>query len=215
MSKSIAEATMLDNLVPQLEAEGYEVYLQPPRSLLPSFMRDYIPDLVAFGTPKNIAVEIKRPGTGTDKNLAGISAMFEGQEDWDLKIILMSPTSETKPLKPQSSKQIQEIIAEARTLSRNGHHRPALLIGWAIFEAIARILAERRFAKPQTPARLINVLAEEGFLTPSEFDELKILAEKRNRLVHGEIDTSVNEDEIKSFIKIIEMLNALVMDASH
>lgn len=215
MSGSIAEATVLDNLVPQLEAEGYEVYLHPPRSLLPAFMRGYIPDLVAFSAQKNIAVEIKRSGKSTDKNLAGISAMFEGQKDWDFKVILMSPTSEAQAIKPQSPKQVQEIIAEARILYQNGHHRPALLIGWATFEAIARMLVERRFAKPQTPSRLINVLTEEGFLTPSESDELKILAEKRNRLVHGEIDTQVTDHEIKSFFRILEILNALAIDASH
>ena len=39
---------IIDQLTPQLEADGYPVYLEPPRQLLPAFMAGYIPDAIAL-----------------------------------------------------------------------------------------------------------------------------------------------------------------------
>ena len=47
---TVAEDTrqIIEQLTPQLEADGYTVYLEPPRQLLPAFMRGYIPDAIAL-----------------------------------------------------------------------------------------------------------------------------------------------------------------------
>lgn len=215
MTNSTPEADLLASLVPQLEAEGYDVYVHPSRSVLPSFMRHYVPDLIAFGAQKNVAIEIKRQSAATEESLARISALFEGQKDWDFRILYVSPNSTSRTLTAQPPRLIQEVVSEVHALVRGGHYRPALLLSWAAFEAVGRTLLERRLAKPQTPSRLIEVLAAEGYITPSEADELRLLAEKRNRLVHGGIDVEVSGEEVDRFVSLLQMLISMTSEAGH
>ena len=49
---------ILELLTPQLEAEGYTIYLEPPRQLLPGFMQGYTPDAIAL--PARILKKRKR-----------------------------------------------------------------------------------------------------------------------------------------------------------
>ncbi len=215
MTESTVEASLLANLIPKLEAEGYEVYVHPSKTLLPSFMRSYIPDLIAFGTPKNLAIEIKRPSDAAKESLAHISALFDGQKEWDFRIYWATPNSAVGAIKRQSSESIGSIISEVRALAQATHYRPALLLCWAAFEAAGRAVVERRLAKPQTPLRLVEVLASEGYLTPSEADQLRLLAEKRNRLVHGEIDIVITKEEIDNFVEILETLISMASQLDH
>jgi uncharacterized protein YutE (UPF0331/DUF86 family) len=215
MTTSTPEADLLASLVPQLEAEGYEVYVHPSRSLLPPFMRHYVPDLVAFGGPKNVAIEIKRPSAAAEESLTRISALFEGQKDWDLRILFVSPNSSSRTLAAQPPGLIQEAVSEVHTLVVGEHYRPALLLSWAAFEAVGRALLEKRLAKPQTPSRLIEVLAAEGYITPSEADDLRLLAEKRNSLVHGGIDVEISKEEVDRFVTLLQTLISMTREAGH
>ena len=66
------ERSVLESLLPTLEAEGYHVLVQPPSFVLPPFMGSYRPDAVALKPGKNIAIEVISPvrsGTGKVKKL--------------------------------------------------------------------------------------------------------------------------------------------------
>ena len=80
---------------------------------------------------------------------------------------------------------------------------PALLLAWATVEATARLLATKHFERPQTPGRLVQVLASEGILTPTEADDLRVLAEKRNNFIHGELQTPITKAEIERIASIL------------
>ncbi|HJQ59215.1 MAG TPA: hypothetical protein VJ890_20075, partial [Vineibacter sp.] len=53
MNSIAQEAQVLESIVPKLEADGYSVYLHPSPDLLPPFMKNYVPDAIALGRPKN------------------------------------------------------------------------------------------------------------------------------------------------------------------
>jgi len=198
-------------LVPQLEAEGYQVYSHPKRSLLPTFIENYIPDAIAFGPEKNLVIEIKgRPDTPGTKQLARIAEMFKDQEKWEFRVIYASSfDQQSKPgiLKPNI---ISNVLAEIQTLAKSSHFKAALLFGWATIEAIGRALLEKQFETPQTPTRLLQVLASEGYVTPSEADRLRVLAEMRNRLAHGSIDLEITKEDIEFFCGILESLASML-----
>jgi hypothetical protein len=48
MRHETSEATLLESVLPDLEAEGFEVFANPSPPLLPPFMRDHSPDAIAL-----------------------------------------------------------------------------------------------------------------------------------------------------------------------
>ena len=99
---------------------------------------------------------------------------------------------------------------EIRELADGGHFGPALLLAWATLEAIGRLLALGQFQRPQTPGRLVQVLASEGYLTPNEADELRLLADKRNKVVHGELQTRISRSEVNRFADVLTMMVRMI-----
>jgi uncharacterized protein YutE (UPF0331/DUF86 family) len=87
---------------------------------------------------------------------------------------------------------------------------PSLLLAWATFEALARAVVSGEFQRPQTPGRLVQVLAQGGYLTPTEADKLRRLAEKRNKLIHGDLQVRVSKAEVKRFARVLDTMLEMV-----
>ena len=211
MSTITVEEEMLDRIVQELEAEGYEVYTHPSRILLPAFLENYIPDAVARKRGKNIAVEVLTRSTEATRKLRRVQALFDGQEGWELRVFWASPASTKESVRVQTPMLIKQRISELRTLITLDQLGPSLLLAWATFEALARAILIEEFRRPQNPGRLIQVLAHQGYLTPNEADQLSRLAEKRNRLIHGDLQVQTSRAELERFLRILETLLEMVM----
>lgn len=194
---------VLQRLVPDLEAEGYEVYVHPNKPLIPKFLGSFSPDAVALRPGKNLAIEVLKPSQGASQKLEQLTALFQDQPDWELRVVWMMPSSDTASLQVQDRGSIQKRIMQIKELASTGHTEPAALLAWATFEALARAVAPERFARPQTPGRILQVLASDGYLMPSEADFLRVLAEKRNKLIHGELNIRISDQEISDFLSIL------------
>lgn len=210
MSTHTTEREMLERVVPELEAEGYEVYLHPNRPLLPPFLAGYVPDAVALGRGKSLAVEVLKKSPQATRKLKRVQALFEGQDKWELRVIWVAPASANESLQVQTSVTIKQRIGEVRALAAQGHLGPSLLLAWATFEALARAVVSGEFQRPQTPGRLVQVLAQGGYLTPTEADELRRLAEKRNKLIHGDLQVRVSKAEVKRFARVLDTMLEMV-----
>ena len=204
------ESDILRTLTADLQAEGYEVFTQPNRSLLPDFIGTYIPDLIARGESKSVAIEVTRRSPVSERKISELAKLFEGRKDWGFRVIWVEPATSGSPLQVQPRTVIVERVAEIRQLLSTGHFSPALLLGWASFEAVGRLLAPDQFRRPQSPGRLVEVLASEGYLTPTEADKLRALASKRNTIIHGELQTTVSREEVEEFARILDTLCQLV-----
>jgi uncharacterized protein YutE (UPF0331/DUF86 family) len=118
------------------------------------------------------------------------------------------PTDIQASLQVQTPETIKARIDELRELGDKEHLEPALLLGWATFEALARATMSHEFRRPQSPGRIVEILAREGHVTPSEADSLRRLSDKRNKLVHGELQVRVSKDEIQAFVGVLDALLA-------
>jgi hypothetical protein len=206
MSES-TEADVLQSLLPRLEEEGYAVYLHPNRRLVPPFLKDYAPDAIALRADKNLAIEVVLRQTRTnEERIQRIARLFEGQDKWELRVYWGSPTEPQNPLQVQTPEAIKGRIAELRDLAEKGHLEPALLLAWATFEALARATLAHEFERPQSPGRIVEILAREGHVTPTEADHLRQLSDKRNKLVHGELQVRVSKNEILVFAGVLDTL---------
>jgi uncharacterized protein YutE (UPF0331/DUF86 family) len=210
MSSDTRESAVLENIVPQLEAEGFEVIMRPARHRLPPFMQSYSPDAIALREDKNLAIEVLAKGTSSTKNLGKLRDLLAGHKDWELRVYWISPSNTPKPIEPASAKDIGRAIETIERLTSEGLQAPALLMAWATLEALGRALLSDRLVRPQTPGRLVEVLASEGYVTPTEADRLRTVAATRNLIAHGGLQAKVSPKDVRSFLSVLNTLLKLL-----
>jgi uncharacterized protein YutE (UPF0331/DUF86 family) len=210
MTLEVAEAAVLDSVVPQLEAEGFEVYRQPTAHLLPPFMQAHSPDAIALRKDRKLAIEVVRKGSHSEKKLTQLRELLSDHHDWELRVYWVSPSSTPEVVEGASRRDIDFAIASVDQLANEGRLAPALLMSWATLEALGRALLPESFVRPQTPGRLVEVLAADGYITPSDADRLRELGRVRNQLIHGGLQVKIASKDIKSFLAILKTLLGLL-----
>jgi uncharacterized protein YutE (UPF0331/DUF86 family) len=213
MTGTSTEAELLRNTVSELEQDGFEVFIQPRSPILPPFLKGFRPDIIARRSDTNLVVEVVSKLRQEDKTLAAMAAAVRGNPGWEMRVIVASPTTDASPLQGQPLGAISQAANEVQALIQGGHYRAALLMAWSTFEALGRSYMPEDFARAQSPGRLVQLLAQEGYVTPSEADTLRKLAEKRNVLIHGNVSTEVSEIEVKGFMSILEKLTGSLAPA--
>jgi uncharacterized protein YutE (UPF0331/DUF86 family) len=203
MSLHPLEEIVVERLIPDLEAEGYDVIREPSPRMLPSFLGKYLPDLIALKTGSKLAIEVKSGERRDNPALETISKLFKGHDDWEFRVVWL-PTREKSPSpRIQDKKTILSSFAQCKELVKQGHHSAAMLLSWATLEAIGRNLMASELERPQTPGRVIQYMAQNGIATPNEADRLRALVKLRNSLVHGELDARVTGEQTTEMLNIL------------
>jgi hypothetical protein len=206
MSETGSEAQVLQREISRLESEGYDVFVHPRAPLVPEFLGDHVPDAVATRNGKKIVIEVATSSKLGSEKLREIAARFAKQREWELKVLLVTPTTRGETLPVQSRQVIDGAVDEIDRLRHSGALRAAFLLAWATFEAEGRASIERQFERPQTPGRLVQVLSQEGFLTPEDADRMRTLSDKRNRLIHGDLGVDVSSEDLQWLVSVLRQL---------
>jgi REase_AHJR-like protein len=206
MSNTVVEEQVLQREIARLESEGYDVFVQPSAPLVPEFLGNYVPDAVATGNGRKIVLEVAR--SAESEKLKDVAARFAKQREWELKILVVTPTSSGKTVPVQSRQTIDGAIEEIERLRQVSALRAAFLLAWATFEAEGRASIAGRFDRPQTPSRLVQVLGQEGLLTPTEADRMRTLSEQRNQLIHGDLGTEIKSEDLAWLVDILRKMAA-------
>jgi uncharacterized protein YutE (UPF0331/DUF86 family) len=204
------EAEVIESLLPRYQAEGFDVYVNPSPSILPPFMQAYRPDAIALKKDKKIAIEVVGSTARSEEKIKTLQSLFADHRDWELRVFYASPAASNKLLEVASIPAINESIRQVIDLRQAGHALPALVMAWATFEAIGRALLPEQFRRPQTPARLVEVLGSEGYITPEEADTLRAVGAIRNSVVHGKLDSAVDQNILEDFAAILKTLVKLL-----
>jgi uncharacterized protein YutE (UPF0331/DUF86 family) len=202
------ERDIVEKEASALRDEGYEVFVEPNKSITPAFLKNYVPDILAQKNDGGIIVEVKRKSDKSVHKLDDIARLFEGQAKWKLRVVWIEPSSERETLPVQEWHTIIDRIGEVEKMSHTEHVASAFLLGWATFEALSRALDEQEFRRPQTPGRLIEFLARDGYLTPDEAKEMRRLATLRNSLIHGNLKAQVGTAELSSLVEVLKELSS-------
>jgi uncharacterized protein YutE (UPF0331/DUF86 family) len=172
-------------------------------------MGKYRPDAVALSPSKKIAIEIKR-NPGSSKNMKGIPELFAQHPDWELKVYYLSGLSQERSLRAPARQWIELAIEEVSELKNSGHVTAAMTTAWSALEAVGRALLPEKLARPQPAERLVEVLASEGLITPTEADSLRRAAELRNSVAHGELGSAVSPENVDELLASLRLLLGLL-----
>ncbi|MHB0734244.1 MAG: hypothetical protein DI601_06395 [Azospirillum brasilense] len=211
VSSSRIEEAALQTVVPGLVAEGFQVFVQPSRKMLPPFMERYQPDAIAIRGDKKVVIEVlgaSARGDNQRERVRRLQAMFAEHPDWEFRVIYApeSEAAEDIPVSPRES--IEALLARVEAAYDAMGPAAALLTAWAAFEAAARALAPDAYGRPQPTSRLVEGLAGEGYITPDEADIIRQLSQTRAQIAHGRLDLTPSREQVDGLIRITrEMLH--------
>lgn len=198
------EREILDEHEPLWKAQGYEVIMSPRGAHLPNFLGTYQPDAILVGRDPKVIVEVVLKGQPhADRRIRDLKSLISGHDDWRLEVLYRS--SEDKNVPVQSVDEITTTISKAEAIARI-EPRGAFLLLWAALEAIARRFAPDRSNRPQTPGRVVETLAFEGVIEPSNASWLRDLSRLRNRLIHGDLEVAPTSQELEQMVALTRNL---------
>lgn len=198
------EQATLERMAKKWKEQGFEVYLEPIGSIVPPFLERSRPDAILIRDNERIVVEVIRKGQPhLEKKIEQIQSLFSGRSDWRFEVVYAGEQVDAVPHVERSV--ILSTLDSANSLMAVDV-RASLLLLWASLEAVARNFFERQTIRPQSPGRIVELLAGSGNITPSEAKLLRRLVQARNRVIHGELNTSIEADDVKLMKSIVTNL---------
>jgi hypothetical protein len=194
------------------EDAGYRVILHPDRAARPSFLAEFVPDLLAIGTELNIVgmVRLREELIG-DAAFLQLAEVVDTTPGWRLDIEVIPPV--TPPVvspaaQEMTAGEVQVRLTTARSLSAAGEQDSALLIAWSALETSLRQLAEEydtEIDRPQ-PTALIQRLVWLGLLDQGDYARLQRALRYRNLTAHGFRAEGISAELVEEIIAQVERL---------
>jgi hypothetical protein len=192
LDTKVLEKNRLQGIVEKYKLQGFEVVIDPSKSLIPFDLGNYCPDLIARkGLDEGYIIEIKNSiakiSVDRYREIAEIVAQHHG---WRFLLITGEDISSGDP------QNDSELMTWDQMLQRQEQAQKFLVIGevevaflylWGVLEAAMRRQA-KQVAIPieRFPANsLINHLYSQGELSMEQFDQVRVIQTVRDRLAHG------------------------------
>jgi hypothetical protein len=193
MTRTKIEQRKVAELASEYGEKGYEVHVAPGPDVLPGWMGNFSPDLLALREDDRVVVEVKSSNSlRASEGLGLLADLVDQQPGWRLELVLVKGRPGKSIAEPPSSLLSVGAVAEsaqaARELGSMGYLEPAFLSAWVAFETAARHAFEHDGVDSQLgpPASIIKTLLSLGYVSDvHETELLRRLWEMRNRLVHG------------------------------
>ena len=208
------ELNALRNLQHPYEACGLQFHINPSHELIPPFLAGYRPDAIAVDPDGGgIIIEVKRHRSGAaDRQLAELAKQVAKQKGWEFRAIYTNPATErldtiAEPTLGQLDAKLQEI----RVLAEAGHYDPALISGWAVLEALARLAGGSGISTAYSPIQAVQALAEEGYIENEEAQRLREMSRLRSSVVHGDFSVNVSAEQVAFLLEQLEALKSSIM----
>jgi hypothetical protein len=199
------EDLALERYAGRLAGQGYRLVKQPRGPDLPPFLGSYRPDAILVGPRDGILVEVVRKGqSDAVSRVEALRALINDHPAWRLEVLYAGVQPES--LTPVSPSRIRDTVRQIAGL--NKPDAGAFLLLWATLEATARSLVPEETKRPQSPGRVVELLASSGRVPASDADYLRQLAKLRNRLIHGDLDVEIPAELFVQMLEIVSELTA-------
>lgn len=212
MNSRDTQAALLSATVRRLTEQGYDVVVEPSPSFLPLGLQKWRPDAVALGKEPKLIVEIASESARAATRIADLQEALRSEPGWKLHLVL-DRASDTPPVAHATDQQIGEVLDNALRVAEVDA-RAGLLMGWAAFEALSRANRPGDFVRPQSPGRLIEQLASQGEVLPSDAHFLRSMANLRNAFIHGDFTQSASNADLERFLALLNSLRRKLLKQS-
>lgn len=213
VNSQLTEKGLGAKIAEKYRLKGFEVVIEPSKSLIPFDLGNYYPDLIARKSPdEGYIIELKnstsRISVDRYREIAEIVAQHHG---WRFLLITGDDIS------LEDAKGNDELLTWEQMLHRKEQAQRFLAIGevevaflylWGILEAAMRQQA-KQVAIPieRFPANsLINHLYSQGELSMEQFDKARGIQTVRNRIAHGYQSPDLTEPANQ----LLELVNELI-----
>ncbi len=208
------ESELLDRLRKQYESKGYTFLTPPGKDQIPTFLEGFIPDAIAISTGEKVVIEIKSTESTAEANAAVrfLAAEVPKHHGWRFDLVIAEKEAGSADASAEPDReQLAEEFLRVQKASQLGDLKAAIVLGWALLEAITRrlILNQRTGeSKRYLPRTIVETLVSEGFADDESGERLSKLANARNRLVHGFTRLDVEKKDVDFLVQFIRTLMA-------
>lgn len=195
LEERIEERKFLEEVAERYRSEGYEVIVEP-KADVPSFLRDFSPDLIAKLGSENVVVELKR--RAGQQNLRQMAEIISREPGWRLDLVIYEPDVED-PRRPIKKKSVKSALEDAERMVKLDQLQAGLLLVWSAFEAAASLALQKHgLDRMPTPADLLKTLVSEGLISDDEYNVLADVSRLRNRVAHGALEQPISLDKFET-----------------
>jgi uncharacterized protein YutE (UPF0331/DUF86 family) len=208
-SLNAQESEILRLLQGNYESEGYTFIPHPTSDLVPAFLKQYRPDALALSKKESVVIEVRaRQSSLGDKQLAQIAAIVEKQPGWKFRVVYAGSIVSGDIFEKPSKEGLESEFSEIDELIEKDHLRAAMVLAWAGLEAATRTLPlpEASASRAVNPRQLVDCLTFAGFIDQERSRRLRQLVNVRNAVVHGQLDTKVNREDVLFVRKLLDDL---------
>lgn len=199
--KTFRELRAVQELTEEHERLGYTVIVEPPAALIPSFLGNYRPELLATKDGENLLFDVKLEGARDVAEFWRMVAEIKRHAGWKLTGITVpnvDPEVDTSGLLSDLDVDgLRQQLREIDLLSRDSQLLPVVLSRlWAVYIAALRLLAIREGFDRLGDAdydRLARAYSN-GLISNAECEEGRALMILRNRVVNGSDVVVATED---------------------
>jgi len=208
------ENSKIRQVAKDYEKNGYTVIIEPRGSDIPTFIKNYQPDLIATSDKDNVVVEIKaRTDFATIERLRDIADVINKRENWRFELIVTNSKQEIQSESDRTNidleiSEIEKNLKEIKTIVEQGLYSAAFIMCWANLESLSRqlLLEDKKKLSNKMPLVLIKTLFSFGYLTRADYEGLEKLFQIRNQIVHGYKSTELDKKTMDRLISITEKL---------
>ena len=199
--KTAQELLALQELAEEYQKLDYAVVVEPPATLIPAFLGDYRPELLATKDGENFLFDVKLEGARDVAEFWRMVAEAKRHAGWKLTGITVpnvDPEVNTSGvLSDLDVEGLRQQLREIDLLSRDPQRRSVILPKlWVVYIAALRLLAIQEGFDRDGDAdysRLVRAQSN-GLISNAEREEGRALMILRNRVVNGSDAVVAPED---------------------
>jgi uncharacterized protein YutE (UPF0331/DUF86 family) len=203
---------LLLKLAESYRKAGDEVSLYPRVESLPSFLKDYDPDMIVHRGQESIVVSVqsREKLNLTSARLRDLVQAVEKQPGWRLEMIMTNSEDAAYTVNADRSLQISEVETGLQVLAdlMDRSLESAILYAWSLAEATLRLVTEKEglISRKFDSLYLIKQLATEGIISRDEYRVLMNARSLRNAIAHGFKASQLTPDAVHQLIEITQQL---------
>lgn len=214
------EIKKIKELAREYESKGFDVSILPKENAVPKFMRElnFSPDLIAKSNEESYVIEVSsRDSANRLKRLSSIVSAIEKKEGWKFVLVMTNPRLSSIESVKTPMPDIYELRSSYKKLSKlmsvskkhkNDFDQAIVLLAWSIIEGALRMYNYSGNKKDLSRSQksVVRDAVMYGFITREEGEFLDYIADIRNRISHGAVETKIRDVSLKKLVNFCDRL---------